>query len=170
MPNISWSNGNQTMKFGQLNVTWETFFLKNHPQNVMEKLVPEPFLKNENWAYLWINSLKFYTVCFFVVWQVEGYRNILKLSCRTCFHLILSLELVSLTHFPHDLWRKIFLLLCSINWPNFTVWLPLLCEILGNMYIAIVCEPVSDVMNFEVNLSVLIRPFFLRHQNVVTKT
>ena len=41
------------------------FFLKNHTQNVVGKLVPEPFLKNENWAYLWINSLKFYTVCFY---------------------------------------------------------------------------------------------------------
>ena len=30
----------------------------------MEKLVPEQFVKNENWAYLWINSLKFYAVCF----------------------------------------------------------------------------------------------------------
>ena len=35
------------MKFGQLiNVTGETFFLKNHTQNVVEKLVPDPFLKN----------------------------------------------------------------------------------------------------------------------------
>ena len=32
------------MKFGQL----ETFFLKNHTQNGMEKLFPEVFLKNEN--------------------------------------------------------------------------------------------------------------------------
>ena len=61
--------------------TWERFSLKNRAQNVVEKLVPDPFLKNKNWAYLWINSLKFYTVCFFVC-QVEGYRNILKQSCR----------------------------------------------------------------------------------------
>ena len=32
------------MKFGQL--TRETFFLKNHTQNVIEKLVPDPFLKS----------------------------------------------------------------------------------------------------------------------------
>ena len=31
-------------------------------------------------------------------------------------------------------------------------WLHLLCEILGNMCIAIVCEPGCDVMNFEVYL------------------
>ena len=33
------------MKYGQ-NVTWETFFMKNHTQNVVEKLDPEPFLQN----------------------------------------------------------------------------------------------------------------------------
>ena len=27
----------------------ETFFLKNHTQNVMKKLVPEPFLKDQNY-------------------------------------------------------------------------------------------------------------------------
>ena len=38
------------MKFGKLiqNITCETFFLKNHLQIVMEKLMPDPFLKNQN--------------------------------------------------------------------------------------------------------------------------
>ena len=40
------------------------------------------------------------------------------------------MELVSLPHFLHNFWRKIFLLLYSINWPNFIIQLPLLCEIL----------------------------------------
>ena len=52
---------------------------------------------------------------------------------------------------------------------NFIVWLPLLCEILGNVSIAIVCKPGCDVMNFEVNLILLIKPLFLRDQKVVTK-
>ena len=63
-----------------------------------------------------------------------------------------GLELVSLPHFPHNFWRKIFVLLHYISWPNFIIWLPLLCEILGNMCIAIVCKPGCDVMNFEVSL------------------
>ena len=46
-----------------------------------------------------------------------------------------GLELVFRPHFPHNFWRKIFLLLYSINWPNFIAWLSLLCEILGNMCI-----------------------------------
>ena len=55
--------------------------LKNHLQNVVEKLSPDTFLKTQNWAYLWINSLKLYTVCFHCM-PSWGYRNILKLSCR----------------------------------------------------------------------------------------
>ena len=41
------------------------------------------------------------------------------------------------------------------------VWLPLLCEMLGNMFIVIVLEPDCDAMNFEVALIFLINPFFL---------
>ena len=44
------------------------------------------------------------------------------------------------------------------------------CEILGNMCIAMVCKPGCDVMNFEVNLIFLIKPFFLHEQKLVTKT
>ena len=81
-----------------------------------------------------------------------------------------GLELVFLPHFLHNFWRKIFLLLYSINWPNFIVWLPLSCEILGNMRIAIACKPSCDVLNFEVSLIFLIKPFFRHDQKVVTKT
>ena len=41
----------------------------------MEKLVPNPFLKNKNWAYLWVNSLKFYTVYLYCIpsWGLSSY-------------------------------------------------------------------------------------------------
>ena len=81
-----------------------------------------------------------------------------------------GLKLVSLPHFPHNFWRKIFLLLYSINWPNFIVWLSLPCEILDNMCIATVCKPDCDVMNSEAYFTSLIKPFFLHDQKVVTKT
>ena len=48
-----------------------------------------------------------------------------------------GLGLVSQPHFLFDFSRKMFLMLHSINWPNFTVWLPLFLEILGNMGITI---------------------------------
>ena len=41
--------------------------MKNHTKNVVEKLFPDPFLKKEKGAYLWINNLKFYTVCFYFI-------------------------------------------------------------------------------------------------------
>ena len=145
---------------------------------MVEKLVSDSFLKNENWAYRWINSIKFYIVCFYcmVSWGLSTYIEI-KLQ-STCFHLILSflkikrgLELVTLPHFQHNFQRKTFLLLFSIiNWPNFIVCLPLLCEILGNMSIGIVCKLGCVVINFEVNLIFLIKLFFLHDQNIVTKT
>ena len=50
-----------------------------------------------------------------------------------------DLELVFLPYFLHNVWRKIFLLIYSINWPSFIVWLSLLREILGNMCTVIVC-------------------------------
>ena len=56
--------------------------------------------------------------------------------------------------------RKLFLMSYSINWPNFTVWLSFLLEILGNMCIAIVCFPDCDVINFEIDLIFLINPSF----------
>ena len=51
-------------------------------QSVMGKLSPESFLNNQNWAYLWIKSVKFHAV-FFIACQVESCQNILKLSCRS---------------------------------------------------------------------------------------
>ena len=49
LSNISRSKGNQTMIFGQLiEYNIRTFWLKNHAQNVVEKLLPDPFLKNQN--------------------------------------------------------------------------------------------------------------------------
>ena len=53
LPNISRSKDNQAMKFGQLieynmrNIFLE-IFLKIHTQNAVEKLFPDPFLKNQN--------------------------------------------------------------------------------------------------------------------------
>ena len=54
--------------------------------------------------------------------------------------------------------EKILLPLYSMNWSNFIVWLPLLHEILGNTCIVIVW-PGCDVINFEINLIFLIKPY-----------
>ena len=47
--NISRNKSNQAIKFGQLiEYDMRSIFLKNHTQNVAEKLLPGPFLKNQN--------------------------------------------------------------------------------------------------------------------------
>ena len=64
------------MKFSQLlEFYMRNIFLKNHTQNAVEKLFSDPLLQNQNWAYLWINNLKFYTVCFYCMpsWGLSKY-------------------------------------------------------------------------------------------------
>ena len=130
--------------------------MENHAQNVVEKLFPDPFLKNQMPS-----------------WELSKF---IKLSCRpiaftSCKTYLKKrgLELVFLSHFLYNYWRKIFRLLYFINCPNFIFCFSLFREILGNMCIVIVCFPGSDVINFEVNLIILIMPFFLHDQNVKTK-
>ena len=48
------------MTFGQL-IGYNIGEKKSYIKHVGET-TPNPFLKNQNWAYPWINSLKFYTV------------------------------------------------------------------------------------------------------------
>ena len=68
--------------------------------------------------------------------------------------------MVPQSYFVYDFSRKMFHVLYYIICPNFIVWLPLLLEILGNVCIAIVCQPGCNVINFEIDLIFLIEPFF----------
>ena len=70
-----------------------------------------------------------------------------------------ALGVVSVPHIVYDFSRKMFLMLYPINWPNFIAWLPFLLKILLNMCIIIVCQPSCDVIDFEINLINLIKPF-----------
>ena len=76
--------------------------------------------------------------------------------------------IVSPAHFVYDFLTKMFLMLYSINYPNFIAWFSLLLGILGNMCIAIVCYPCWTSWIFK--LIFLIEPFFLHDQWVMTKT
>ena len=114
---------------------WGAFFFKNDTHNAVEKLFPGLFLRNQDWAYLWISSRKFN----FILCQVEVYQIILKLSCRphvfTSYKAFLENRKRSRTsfHASFSAWFLKMFVLCSINWPNFIFWLPVLHEILGNM-------------------------------------
>ena len=56
----------------------------------------------------------------------------------------------------HGFSRKMFPMLFSITWPSFTVWLPLLLDIFGNVF-SNYFFPVCNVISFEINLSFLIK-------------
>ena len=64
MTNIARRKGNQEMKFSQLiEYKMRNIFLEISSTKCRGKGVSRPFSKNL--ACLWINSLKFYTVCFY---------------------------------------------------------------------------------------------------------
>ena len=94
------------------------------------------------------------------------YKNKLNKTSNYWFRDIINflekiLEIVFfLLYFVYDFSRKMFLMLQSINWPNFIASLPLFLEVLGSMYIVIVCHPSCDVINFRIKLISLIKPFF----------
>ena len=111
---VSRSKGNQAMKYGQLiEFNMRNIFLENHTQNMVEKLFPDPFVKNQNRGYLWINSLKFNTVCFQCM-PSSGLPKYFQAKLQTtCFYLIQrfskkqkGLELASLPHFLLGFWKK----------------------------------------------------------------
>ena len=137
------------MIFSQLierNMTWGMVVLKNHTQNAMEMLVPDRFLKSQNWAYLWIKILKFHKACFYGILSWGLSQHIETKLLTTCFYFIWSLlkkqkvwNLSPWLILCMIFWGKIFLFLYSITWPNFIVWLPLLRETLSNMCNVTVC-------------------------------
>ena len=66
MRNISRGRGTQAMKLAQLiENNMRNIFLENSFAKGSGDTIPDPFLKNKNRTYLWINSLKFYTACFY---------------------------------------------------------------------------------------------------------
>ena len=145
MSSVSRSKGNQTVKFGHLiecnmrNVFLEKSYAKcdckSFPRSISEQLK------------LSISLDYWYTVCFYCMPSWRLLKHIETILQTTFFYLILSffkktwsvLGGVSVPHFPHNFWRKIFLLLYSVNWPSFIIRLPLLHQILVSMCIAIVC-------------------------------
>ena len=139
---------------------------------MVEKLFPGPFLKNQNWAYLWSFIYFILIVC-----QVEEYRKWLKLRCRplafTSYKAFIKNKKRSRTSLPTSFsaWflKKNVSVVIFYYLTNFNLWLPLLRKILGNMCIVIVCWPGCDVRNFKINLIFLIKPFFLHDPNVKTK-
>ena len=105
------------MKFGHLvEYYMRNIFLEKPYIKCGEKLVLDLFLKIEI-EHISGSTLWSFTQFVFIVCQVKDYRNILKLRCRALAFISYKtfsktkrgLELISLSHFLHDFWRKIFL-------------------------------------------------------------
>ena len=130
----------------------------------MEELVRVPFLENPNWGYLWINSPKVHTICFYCIpgWTLS---NILTLRCSP----------LSYTSYKADFKSKKFPELVSL--PHFLYFFKENCiskysidqiSLSGCLYfvkygtcIVIVCQSGCDVINFENNRILLIKLSFL---------
>ena len=54
------------------------------------KVDPDPFIKNRNWACLWSNRLKCYTVCFYWMFNSRSTKYIKTKVLTTCCDLIES--------------------------------------------------------------------------------
>ena len=168
MPNISRSNGNRIMKFGQKHITWETSFLKKLYIKCGEGTSPKSFSEKSKLSTSFdLRICKFvwkFVLFDFIVCSSQG-CNISKLKCRplafTLYKACLKNKKRSGNSLPvsflHEFWIK-HLRLILLTDPTFFVWLPLLLENFGNMYIVIVCFSGCGVINFEINLSFLIEP------------
>ena len=145
--NISQTKGTQTMTFGLLiEYLKRNIFLNKIMLKWGRKASSRPlFLKK---SFILVKS-KWFTACFHyitIVLKLPYIRNklfkTLNYWSRDMFNFDVlgkGLGIVSPGHFIYDFSTKIFLMLYSVNWPNFIVWLPLLLEILGNICVAIVC-------------------------------
>ena len=146
---------------------------------MVEKLAWDLFLKMkiEQISALMVQSFIQFV---FGVCQVEDYRNILKLSCRslafTSYWTFFKIKKRSAT----SLSFLIFCLTFEDKYFSFYILLIDGISLSGCLYFAryviyeictsIIFWPCCDVMYFEVNFVFLIKPFFLHDQKVMTKT
>ena len=118
------------------------------------------FLKSfiRKWTFFWYKFPKFISRCSALQNNKMSSLVIKKWPFQYNAKFVTK-SMVFLSNFVYDFWRKMFLMLYSINWRNVIVWLLVLLEILGNMFIAILCFPVCVAINFEINLILLIKLF-----------
>ena len=64
--------------------------------------------------------------------------------------------------------KTLYARLYPINGANFIVWLPLFCEMLGNIRVVTLHSLDCDI-NFQIYFFFLIKPFFLHDQKIKTK-
>ena len=136
----------------------QLLFKNLNPENEAGRLVPDLFLffrKSFIWGKIkWFAAyFQYNSIALNLAYNKNNLYKTLNCWSRDILNFVFCQRLVSPQYFEYNFSKKcVCLMLYSINWPNFIVWLPLLLEILGIMCIAIVCFPGGDLINFEINL------------------
>ena len=131
--------GNQTMKFGQLIEHPKYFYLKimqkmrqgNSFQTTFCLFFLNFMLGKSKWSAYWFHYIS-------IALKLARSRNklfktlhYLSRDMVNFAFLHKGLGIISPANFVYDFSTKMFHMLCSINWPNFIIWLSLVLEILG---------------------------------------
>ena len=127
-------------------------------------------MKHISGSTVWIFIQLVLIVC--SSWGLSTHIETKVLSTSTSYEAVLENKKRSSTSLPAPfsaIWRRIFLMLYTINWPNFIICLHLFLEVLGNMWIVVISFPVYFVISFEINLSFLCKPFSYMTEKVKTK-
>ena len=143
--NISRSKENQTMKPGQLiEYNKRNTFLENLCGKWGRETSPRSFFSFKK-SLIWgkrkwfAAQFQYVSIAFNMAYHKNKLYKTLDYGFRDMLNFNFSEKGLGLISPSHDFFKKLFLMLHSINWPNFIVWLPLLFEILGNMCITIAC-------------------------------
>ena len=139
------SKTNQTMKFGQQieynKIMQELRHRETNSRLLLSKALYEIKANGQHLSFdiFWKSS----------TWTCSKNKLYKTLNCCSRYmlrHNFLKkvLGLVSPPCFVYDFSRKMYLMLYSVNWLNFIIWLPLLHEILGNIYILMVPQFVTS--------------------------
>ena len=107
------------------------FFFKNDAESEAGKLVPDRFLffkkallGKSKWSAAWFHYI---SIAFKLAYNRKELFKTLHYWSWDMLNfdfLDKDLGIVSVAHFVYDFSTKMFLMLCSINWPNFIAWLP----------------------------------------------
>ena len=145
---------------------WEIFFFKNHAENEVVRLVPDLFLLSKKALH---EAKQMVSTLFLIHFVSPRIGHTIK---------------AYVVKFQKKVWGKFLQhILCIVFQENFFWFYILLTdqllmlgnqafylfEILDKMYIIIISFLVDDVINFEVNLSFLIKPFSYMTEKVTTK-
>ena len=157
------------MKFGHLiKYNMKNIFLeKSCTKRAREGSLRPSSKKSKLSIYLMLKQSEMLLHLFLLYIQVEVYKNILKLRCWSLIFTLYKAfsknkkgSETSLSSSFSTWFLKKNISHIIFYWVNSIAWLPFLLEMFGNMCIVIICFPVCNVINFEINLNLFIKLFF----------